>query len=80
MAEEMPDALDALVSVGGLRVNSLGLLPESIRGPMRDGDDRFDTVTARRPVIEAVVADVASRTPGITIRRGVAVTGFSNRY
>ena len=48
------------------------------RGAARcaDGDERFETVTARRPVLEAAVAAVASRTPGVTIRRGVAVTGL----
>ena len=54
----------------------LAMLPESRRGPLRDGDERFETVTARRPVLEAAVAAVAGRTPGVTIRRGVAVTGL----
>ena len=57
----------------------LGVLPESLRGPLRAGDERFDTVTARRPVLEAALAAVAGRTPGVTIRRGVAVTGLSDR-
>ena len=76
MVEELPDVLDALVAAGGLRVNTLELLPETRRGPMRDGDERFETVTARRPVLEAVVSAVAAGTPGVSIRRGVTVTGF----
>jgi 2-polyprenyl-6-methoxyphenol hydroxylase-like FAD-dependent oxidoreductase len=76
MAVELPDVLAELRAAGGLAVNAVGLLPESMRGPMRATDERFDTVTARRPVVEAAVAAVAARTPGVTIRRGVAVTGF----
>lgn len=76
MEQELPEVLDELTAAGGLRVNTLAMLPETRRGPMRDGDERFETVTARRPVLEAAVAAVASRTPGVTIRRGVAVTGL----
>src|ERR1700754_1492323 len=56
MARELPEVLDDLMAAGGLRINQLSLLPESQRGPWRDGDDRFETVTARRPVLEAVLA------------------------
>jgi 2-polyprenyl-6-methoxyphenol hydroxylase-like FAD-dependent oxidoreductase len=76
MDREVPEVLDELTAAGGLRANALELLPESRRGPMRDGDERFETVTARRPVLEAAVAAVAGRTPGVTIRRGVVVTGL----
>jgi 2-polyprenyl-6-methoxyphenol hydroxylase-like FAD-dependent oxidoreductase len=76
MAVELPEVLAELTAAGGLTVNTLALLPESLRGPMRPGDERFGTVTARRPVLEAVVAAVARRTPGVEIRRGVAATGF----
>jgi 2-polyprenyl-6-methoxyphenol hydroxylase-like FAD-dependent oxidoreductase len=77
MADELPEVLDELRAAGGLTINTLGVLPEALRGPMRPEDDRFETVTARRPVLEAAVASVASRTPGVTIRRGVTVTGLS---
>ncbi len=76
MDRDLPEVLHALEAVGGLRVNLLALLPASQRGPWRDGDDRFETVTARRPVLEAVLATVAAATPGVTIRRGVTVTGL----
>jgi 2-polyprenyl-6-methoxyphenol hydroxylase-like FAD-dependent oxidoreductase len=33
-------------------------------------------VTARRPVAESVVASVAAATPGVTVRRGVAIRGL----
>ena len=73
---ELPEVLDEVLAAGGLRLDTLAMLPESRRGPRRDGDERFKTVTARRPVLEAAVAAVAGRTPGLTIRRGVAVTGL----
>ena len=76
MEREVPEVLDELAAAGGVRVHCLGMLPESRRGPLRDGDERFETVSARRPVLEAAVAAVAGRTPGVTIRRGVAVTGL----
>jgi 2-polyprenyl-6-methoxyphenol hydroxylase-like FAD-dependent oxidoreductase len=76
MAQELPDVLDELRSAGGMTVNTVAMLPESQRGPHRPADERFDTVTARRPVLEAVMAAVAAGTPGVTIRRGVAVTGL----
>jgi hypothetical protein len=50
--------------------------PADVTGGWRPGDERFDAVTARRPVIEAAVAGVAARTPGLTIRRGVRVSGL----
>jgi 2-polyprenyl-6-methoxyphenol hydroxylase-like FAD-dependent oxidoreductase len=76
MDRELPQVLDELESVGGLRMNLLAMLPASQRGPWRDGDDRFETVTARRPVLETALATVAAATAGITIRRGVTVTGL----
>jgi 2-polyprenyl-6-methoxyphenol hydroxylase-like FAD-dependent oxidoreductase len=76
MQQELPEVLDALESFGGLRMNVIGVLPEARRGALREGDERFETVTARRPVLEAAIAAAAGRTDGVTIRRGVAVTGF----
>lgn len=76
MEREVPEVLDELATAGGLRLHCLGMFPTSRRGPLRDGDKRFETVTARRPVLEAAVAAVAGRTPGVTIRRGLAVTGL----
>jgi 2-polyprenyl-6-methoxyphenol hydroxylase-like FAD-dependent oxidoreductase len=76
MATDLPDVPAELRTAGGLTVNTLAMLPETLRGPLTPADDRFDTVTARRPVLEAVIATVAARTPGITIRRGVTVTGL----
>ena len=72
---ELPGLTDAMVAAGALRMNPLAGIPEAITGGWRDGDERFDTVTARRPVGESVVASMAATTPGVTIRRGVGVSG-----
>ncbi|MEP7047241.1 MAG: FAD-dependent oxidoreductase [Ilumatobacteraceae bacterium] len=74
---ELPGLVEAMLTVGALRLNPLAGVPEEITGGWREGDDRFDTVTARRPVSESVVAAMAASTPGLTIRRGVGVSGVS---
>ena len=76
LEESLPDVLDDLEATGGLRFNPITTLPEQRRGAVRPDDDRFETVTARRPVLEAVLAAAAARTPGLDVRRGTAVTGF----
>lgn len=42
-------------------------------GGVRDGDERFEAITGRRPVMEGAIARVAAATPQVDIRRGVAV-------
>lgn len=73
MAAELPEVLDALVAAGGVRTNLLHLRPPAATGGRREGDERFDVVTGRRPVVEAAVAAIAERAGGIRILRGVAV-------
>ena len=75
MAADLPDVLDDVLAAGGLRMNPLTAMPPERRGPLRADDDRFETITARRPVLEAAVAGAVSRTRGIDVRRGVTVTG-----
>ena len=67
---ELPDVVDALVAAGTLRYDVLAALPAAVSGGIRDGDDRYATLTARRPVLEAVVARTAAAEPGVWIRRG----------
>ena len=50
--------------------------PAEITGGFRDGDERYDALTARRPVAEAVIAQVVAATDGIEVRRGVGVVGL----
>src|SRR4051794_27572880 len=76
LQEGLPEALDEVLAAGAVRVNLVASAPAERRGPLRPDDDRFETVTARRPVLEAGLAAAASRTPGLVVRRGVAGTGF----
>ncbi|MEP7201723.1 MAG: FAD-dependent oxidoreductase [Ilumatobacteraceae bacterium] len=72
---ELPGLTRAMADAGALRMNPLVGIPEDITGGWREGDERFDSITARRPVAESVVAAMAAATPGVTIRRGVGVAG-----
>ena len=74
--EELPELGYALRAAGARQLNLIEALPAERRGPIRPGDERFDTVTARRPVLEAVLS-AAAEAAGVTIRRGVAVTGLT---
>jgi 2-polyprenyl-6-methoxyphenol hydroxylase-like FAD-dependent oxidoreductase len=74
MAEELPEVLPAMLDAGAVRTNVLH--QRAVAGGWRPGDERFDAVTARRPVIEAAVAGVAARTSGLVVRRGVRVAGL----
>jgi 2-polyprenyl-6-methoxyphenol hydroxylase-like FAD-dependent oxidoreductase len=69
----LPEVKEALLRAHGTSFDMLALMPPFIedRAP-REGDGRFVTVTARRPVIEYAVADIAER--HLDVRRGVAVT------
>jgi len=73
LEEVLPDVLEGLEAAGGIHFDPLALMPPSItdRAP-RDGDDRFRTVTARRPALEQVIARAADAEPGLEIRRGVS--------
>ena len=73
---ELPGLTDAMVAAGALRMNPLVGVPDEFTGGWRAGDERYDLVTARRPVGESIIADVAAKTPGVTIRRGVGVCGL----
>ena len=77
LATELPDVEAAAWNSGMSKYDLLHPLPPSFtdREP-RDGDDRFWTYTARRPVAEWVFADAVQRDRRITVRRGVRVAGF----
>ncbi|MET8153204.1 NAD(P)/FAD-dependent oxidoreductase [Actinoplanes sp. NPDC049668] len=74
--ELLPEVGDTLRAAGARQLNLIEALPVERRGPIRPGDERFDTVTARRPVLEAVLS-AAAEAAGVTIRRGVTVTGLT---
>jgi 2-polyprenyl-6-methoxyphenol hydroxylase-like FAD-dependent oxidoreductase len=73
----LPRVVKALGEVGALRFDPLALVPPDRAGERRPGDGEYEMLTGRRPVVESVVARVAESTPGVTIRRGVAVAGLT---
>jgi 2-polyprenyl-6-methoxyphenol hydroxylase-like FAD-dependent oxidoreductase len=80
LEQELPDVFAALTAAGALRFDVLSIMPPTItdRSP-RPGDERLTTVTARRPVLEQVLARAAEAQPGLEVRRGAAVTGLVAR-
>lgn len=74
--QELPGTVDRLSEAGCISVDWLRLLPPLVRDRSpREGDDRFRSVTGRRPIVEAVLAGAAGE-DGIDIRRGVSVAGM----
>ncbi|MEU8819021.1 FAD-dependent oxidoreductase [Actinoplanes sp. NPDC048796] len=67
LSADLPAAAAEVLAAGGSRFS---LVPP----PQREGDARFETVTARRPVLEAAMARAAERC-GVVLRRGVRVSG-----
>ena len=73
---ELPEVSGALRAAGALRLNVIGDAPREMTGGWRDGDDCYELLTGRRPVVEAVIARQAAATRGVEVRRGTAVTGM----
>jgi 2-polyprenyl-6-methoxyphenol hydroxylase-like FAD-dependent oxidoreductase len=73
---ELPAVAAALDADGALRMNPLAGMPTEMTGGLRDDDARFALLTGRRPVVEAAIGRVTARTPGVDVRRGVAVKGL----
>ncbi|WP_446045571.1 FAD-dependent oxidoreductase [Streptomyces olivaceus] len=74
LAAEFPSVVDRLVGLGGRWFNMMsGAWDVGETGGPQPGDDRFETVAARRPVLEAALLAEAERTPGITVRREARV-------
>ncbi len=69
----LPRVVEAMVDTGALVTNPIEEIPEHFTGGLQDGDDRFRSVTGRRPVIEAAVAQCAANTDRLQVRRGVTV-------
>jgi 2-polyprenyl-6-methoxyphenol hydroxylase-like FAD-dependent oxidoreductase len=74
--QELPEVAAALEAAGALRFNFIADAPDSVTGGPRPDDGQFEMLTGRRPVVEQVVAATAQSTPGVTVRRGVAVAGL----
>ena len=78
----LPDVAVALESAGAIRFDALCMLPPAITDrASRPDDERFVTLTARRPVLEHVLSRAAQSEPGVEIRRGVEVRALlTHRY
>ncbi len=83
MESELPQLRDGLVEAGAITYNALANIPDEMKGGVRPGDDRFDLITGRRPMVEAVTARLCEETEHVDIRRGTAVrtllSGSSDR-
>jgi 2-polyprenyl-6-methoxyphenol hydroxylase-like FAD-dependent oxidoreductase len=73
---ELPDLVVALEADGALRTNPVLAMPDEFNGGARPDDERFTSLTGRRPVVEAAIARVVAAEPGIEVRRGTAVQGL----
>ncbi|MFI7705709.1 NAD(P)/FAD-dependent oxidoreductase [Nonomuraea sp. NPDC049480] len=76
LRDELPEVVAELDRAGAVVCNSIaGSWQVRALGGAREGDQRFETIAARRPVLEAALALVAGRASGVTVRRGAGVAG-----
>ncbi len=72
----LPAVSERLEKLGGRRINILPSLLKRLPGsPMKPDDGRFETLTARRPILERAFGEAAQDTPGVKVIRGVGVEG-----
>ncbi|MFJ7078502.1 FAD-dependent oxidoreductase [Streptomyces sp. NPDC098781] len=77
LANELPDTVTRLRELGARDHNMIGgAWGYGNTGAEEPTDTRFKTLATRRPVLEAALLATARETPGITIRRGLEVTGL----
>lgn len=75
--DELPELPERLRAAGCGRGNLLEPHPPSIPDWVPRADDtRFDVITGRRAIVEAVVAAVADEEEGVTVRRGERIAGL----
>src|SRR5207237_431723 len=72
MDANLPEVTRAFRDAGATVVNPFRDAPAEITGGFQDGDERFDALTARRPVAEAAIARVVAGIDTVKVRRGVA--------
>ncbi|RBQ16390.1 FAD-dependent oxidoreductase [Spongiactinospora rosea] len=74
---ESPEVIDLLTESGCAWADLLYPMPSTIADQARrPGDDRFRFMPVRRAVLESALALAAARRAGVTVRRGVRVTGL----
>jgi 2-polyprenyl-6-methoxyphenol hydroxylase-like FAD-dependent oxidoreductase len=77
---ELPDVAEALLAGGATPADPIALMPPTIADRRRrPGDERFWTLSVRRPALEQVVARAADEQPGLTVRRGTAAAALLTR-
>lgn len=76
MERELPDVLPRLIDAGGTGINLLHQQPASTTRGRAVGDEHFDTVAARRPVLEAVLSQIVDLESQITVCRGTRAHGL----
>src|SRR3954453_3763477 len=75
--DDLPGMSQKLVEAGCPWVDPLDPLPPFITDrASRPDDERFRFVTGRRPVVEATFARAAEEMPGVSVRRGTAISGL----
>ncbi|MGP3959853.1 FAD-dependent oxidoreductase [Nonomuraea sp. 3N208] len=71
LERELPEVVAELEAAGARRHNMIGgAWSVPAVGGRLPGDERYETIAARRPVLEFALATIAARTPGVTVRRG----------
>ena len=73
---ELPEVVAHAEALGAFRHNPVREMAAATGAMWRDGDERLDALTARRPVMEAAFVRAANDSPRIDIQRGVAVEGL----
>jgi 2-polyprenyl-6-methoxyphenol hydroxylase-like FAD-dependent oxidoreductase len=77
LEDQLPEAAQAVRLAGGVPWNRVSYMPPALsdRAP-RQGDEKWDAVNARRPILEHALATVTEG--AVDVRRGVHVTGLVN--
>jgi 2-polyprenyl-6-methoxyphenol hydroxylase-like FAD-dependent oxidoreductase len=77
MSRYFPQLVEQLRERGGLELNLAHSFVDLVPGSShRPDDDRFATVTARRPTFDWLWATALAEEPAIAVRRGVPVVGL----
>jgi 2-polyprenyl-6-methoxyphenol hydroxylase-like FAD-dependent oxidoreductase len=78
LERQVPSAYALLADNGGFRFNLVRYMLSMQPGvETSDDDDRFEFLTGRRSTLEWAMATAADRHPGVTVRRGAAIAGFT---